>query len=174
MKKMKLLLNNRGFTLVELMVVVAIIGILAAIAIPNYDKYQSKARQAEVKLGLVSIYTAESAFSAESGAFTLCLNSIGFGTEGGKKFYAFGFGTTAAYLATSGTNCTFGANESSFAATTGVKSAAATATQLTNYTVTSNTSFNAGGAGSISTSNAAYDTWMINEQKVLTNTIMGL
>lgn len=41
--------NSEGFTLVELMIVVAIIGVLAAVAIPNYQKFQAKARQSEAK-----------------------------------------------------------------------------------------------------------------------------
>ena len=66
-----------GFTLVELMVVVAIIGILAAIAIPNYQRYQSRSRQSEAKVALSSVYTAEPGFFAEVGTFTECIKRIG-------------------------------------------------------------------------------------------------
>jgi len=49
--------RNRGFTLIELMIVVAIIGILAAIAIPNFIRFQARARQSEVHTNLKSLFT---------------------------------------------------------------------------------------------------------------------
>lgn len=49
--------RNRGFTLIELMIVVAIIGILAAIAIPNFIRFQARARQSEVTTNLKSLFT---------------------------------------------------------------------------------------------------------------------
>ena len=48
-------LRKRGFTLIELMIVVAIIGILAAIAIPNFIKFQAKSKQSEAKTNLKAI-----------------------------------------------------------------------------------------------------------------------
>jgi prepilin-type N-terminal cleavage/methylation domain-containing protein len=48
---------RHGFTLIELMIVVAIIGILAAIAIPNFVRFQARARQSEVSTNLKSLFT---------------------------------------------------------------------------------------------------------------------
>ena len=69
--------GQKGFTLIELMIVVAIIGILAAIAIPNFLSYQARARQAESRTNLGGVYVAESAFFANGGRFDNFTN-IGF------------------------------------------------------------------------------------------------
>ena len=58
------MLNRKGFTLVELMIVVAIIGILAAIAIPNFVSMQYRAKRAEVPSNVDGIKTAELAYDA--------------------------------------------------------------------------------------------------------------
>jgi type IV pilus assembly protein PilA len=51
-------LHSRGFTLIELMIVVSIIGVLASIAIPSFLRFQARARQAEVSTNLKSLYTS--------------------------------------------------------------------------------------------------------------------
>jgi type IV pilus assembly protein PilA len=72
----KQLKGQKGFTLIELMIVVAIIGILAAIAIPNFLQYQMKSRQSETKTNLQAIKTSQVAFQAERGCY------IGIAAEG--------------------------------------------------------------------------------------------
>ncbi len=61
--------KKQGFTLIELMIVVAIIGILAAIAIPNFLKFQLRSKAGEGKLNLAAVRTAQEAYFAEVGTF---------------------------------------------------------------------------------------------------------
>jgi type IV pilus assembly protein PilA len=65
----KLRTRRGGFTLIELMIVVAIIGILAAIAIPNFLKFQLRSKTGEAKTNLAAIRTAEESYFAEYGVF---------------------------------------------------------------------------------------------------------
>jgi len=61
--------NKKGFTLIELMIVVAIIGILAAIAIPSFLFFSARAKQSEARTNLGAIYTAYISYHSDYETF---------------------------------------------------------------------------------------------------------
>jgi type IV pilus assembly protein PilA len=79
--------HRPGFSLIELMVVIAIIGLLAVLAIPNFIRFQARSKQGEVKLNLKGLATAETAYYQEKGAYTECLRKIGFSPERGNRYH---------------------------------------------------------------------------------------
>lgn len=187
-KRLSSLRSKEGFTLVELMIVVAIVGILAAVAIPNYLKYQARARQSEAKIALASVFTAEKSAFAEYGSYHSCLPHIGYTPDSQNRYYSAGFSATNS-VAIAGITCNadgITTNEATTntivvcftnrqsmngtAAMTNVSCAAATATITTD-------SFLAGAAGSINRSASTTtqtDVWQINDSKVLINPRIGI
>jgi prepilin-type N-terminal cleavage/methylation domain-containing protein len=80
--------NEAGFSLVELMVVVGIIGILASLALPKMQVFMAKARQAEAKSKLSNVYVLQQSYFTESNQFSATAADIGLNTAvGSNDFY---------------------------------------------------------------------------------------
>jgi type IV pilus assembly protein PilA len=84
-----------GFTLIELMIVVAIIGLLAALAIPNFLKFQARSKQAEARSNLKACYTDEKSYYGNQGMYYDELSIIGFEPQANNRYqYDLGGGGT--------------------------------------------------------------------------------
>ena len=181
--------SDEGFTLVELMVVVAIIGILSAIAVPNFKKYQAKSKQSEAKIQLAAVYSTEVGASADYDTYGSCLLQLGY-EQSPRGCYRIGFNATfdaSVKIAA----CTGGAATAVSAAGVGTAAAAidfsmSPLLQLTAKTTYPGTvsnaaaivaanglSFIAGAEGIISGSAASNDQWTITNTKALTNSTAG-
>lgn len=100
---MSIIRINSAFTLIELMIVVAIIGFLASLAIPSYTNYLAKAKQAEVAMNLASLHAAQQAYWAQHGTYSTQLSGenglgwtpAGYNKQGGTHNfnYTYGFNT---------------------------------------------------------------------------------
>lgn len=137
--------SEHGFSLTELMIVVAIIGILATIAIPNFLRYQARAKQTEAKNNLVAIHTAEIAYFAEHNSYIDDFNAIGFAVSGSSQRYYYELGKASAGTLPPG--CSTSTLDS-----------------------VSSTGFVAVAIGNID-SDATCDVWTIDQDKVLKNVI---
>jgi type IV pilus assembly protein PilA len=78
--------QQKGFTLVELMIVVAIIGVLASVAIPNFVKFQARSKQAEPKANLKALFVAQRTYFSERDSFSSSMSNIGFIPERGNRY----------------------------------------------------------------------------------------
>lgn len=179
--KVRMLKNQAGFSLVELMIVVAIIGILAAVAVPNFQRFQAKARQAEAKSDLSAIFSAEKSFKAEWNTFTSSMTTIGFAKEG-KYYYISGIDVNAAALPAVGLAATNTAVGATLMA--GTTCAIATCPTQANFnadlagTAYGADTFVAGALGMINGVSAyaaaGHDAWTIDQVKAIANINVGL
>ena len=92
--------SAKGFTLVELLIVVAIIGVLSTIGVPTFRKMVTKAKKSEAKVSLGGLFTVESAFFTEYNTYGNHLDKVGFEIEGSQRLYHVGFPGTACANAT--------------------------------------------------------------------------
>ncbi len=190
--KVRVLKSQAGFSLVELMIVVAIIGILATIAIPNFTRFQSKARQSEARNNLAAYYSANKATYSEWNMYIGNFVAIGFRPEGRLGYRITGADITAAAMPSGYTGPGDLANDHACVATD------QTCTSNANDGTTWSSAWDENTAGSViaaapagcagATSNIAFttcasgqhnnigvvDTWRINQTKVLDNPTPGI
>ena len=84
-------MNRKGFTLVEVLIVVIIIGILAAIGIPQFAASIEKAKGGEARAGLGHVQTGEKVYFAENEYYTTTLSDLDIALT--QKFWAFSIST---------------------------------------------------------------------------------
>jgi type IV pilus assembly protein PilA len=155
--------NSKGFTLIELMIVVAIVGILAAIAIPNFLTYQAKSKQSEARVNLGAIFTSESTFFSENSFYSDNYKAIGWQPIGvAKQVYSYGLGGGATACSVTGsTLCGLWPNPAALAITScTAPGSVASSTALI---------FNATARGNIDADATVTDCQHMNELKVFTN-----
>ena len=190
-KPVRLLKSQSGFSLIELMIVVAIIGILATIAIPNFNRFQAKAKQSEAKGNLSGLYSAEKAFYAEWSQYYGALPDVGFVPEG-RLNYQIGFSGTGGFANTTYTAPFVGSN-ACVSTGNGAAACKGSFTQPSRATVYQTAAaggcggtaaasasapdalgFMATASGWISERAAVQDQWSINSEKITCNTISGM
>ena len=84
MKYLTRMKNEGGFSLVELMVAVGIIGVMSSVAVPKYQKFTANAAQSEAQATLSSVYTLQQLYFTENGRY-----GTGFGSSAGNIGYTF-------------------------------------------------------------------------------------
>lgn len=79
----------RGFTLIELMIVIAIIAVIAAIAIPAYSDYVTRSKRADAKAGLVAFQLAQEKYRANNPTYAPAA-SVGLPSLSPDRYYTIG------------------------------------------------------------------------------------
>jgi len=154
-----MLRGKKGFTLIELMIVVAIIGILAAIAIPNFLKFQAKSKQSEAKTNLKGIYTAETSYFGENNQYSSFDNVTWVPVGAARYHYTLDGKSTGVDALNKGVDYTSTAPTWDATGADGFKGAAPDVTTG---------AFTAGAVGNVD-NDADPDTWEINDANSLHN-----
>lgn len=182
----KMLNNNKGFSLIELMVVVAIIAILASFAIPQYQNFQAKARQKEGVMQLSAYYTAAAATFVEAGVYYGQFPVTGFQPAGQLHYrVTAGAGTAVAPAGLQWPACLDTSAATATAANCGTAQFVGTWTEVvagafraapvvTCAPRTTNAAFTACASARISTNNTLADEWSITQRKLITNVMSGI
>jgi type IV pilus assembly protein PilE len=82
MKKIRIHKTRHGFTLIELMIAVAIVGILAAIAYPSYVSQVQKSRRTSAKTALLDLASREAKYYSTNNAYTNSMTNLGYASAG--------------------------------------------------------------------------------------------
>jgi len=166
---LSMLKGKKGFTLIELMIVVAIIGILAAIAIPNFLKFQAKSKQSEAKSNLGAVFTGELSYYGEQNAYGN-FQQINWSPSGTPRYqYTF----DSAFTTAPDNTLHVGANAPTGTPGWGTGYSGGNATGFDN-TNGGSIGFVAGAGGNITNDNNLLDCWTINQNRILTNSQIGI
>ncbi len=164
-----ILWSPRGFTLVEILIAVTIVGILVAVVVPYYLQYQMRARQVEARLSLGGVYVSENAFFGENG-FYGSFEQIGYVPAGSTNRYTYRSPATSSSTAAGGAStCTKGVD--AFFTSTGpgagtclAPNGPVVATGSTLLAGATPAAFSASAIGNID-ADATTDNWHVNDIK---------
>ena len=73
--------KDNGFSLIELMITVAIVGVMGAIAYPSYTSYMKKSARADAKVGLVKLANKQERFYLQNNTYTTAFDATGLNTS---------------------------------------------------------------------------------------------
>lgn len=157
----KLIHSKKGFTLIELMIVVAIIGILAAIAIPNFLQYQAKSKQSEAKVNLKGVFTSETSYFSEVNSYPT-ITLTGYSPQGTSRYS----------LSANGAGAEFGPAGNTWVDSANTNGQCTTPITAIASFVGGQTGFSATAWGKVSNL-TINDIWQINDMNGLCNTQRG-